>query len=173
MKFLKSLKPSNWGLIKIWRDIDNYRDFMRVIKAEKANSASKFNKWDLKHNMFYTIYFTMDIKEEEAQLPEEIKRMRLVESLGNLHRYLDDELGFAECITPEFNQFFDDEGKPTLTYLITYRFSFNKLSLGYIIKWALLTTGAILGYQFLSDIPLVSNILSIISTWLQTLNPGM
>ena len=76
-------------------------------------------------------------------------RLRLVESLGNLHRYLDEELGFAECLTPEFNQFIDDEGNPTLTYLISYRFSFNKLSLGWVLKWIfLISLGTFLIVRF-------------------------
>jgi hypothetical protein len=80
----------------------------------------------------------MDIEETEAQLPEQVKRMRLVETIAPLLRYLDEELGFAECLTPEFNQFFDEDEKPTLTYLITYRFSFNKLSFWWIVRWSLI-----------------------------------
>lgn len=168
MKFLK-IKPSNWGLIKVWRDIENYRDFIRVIKKEKSESESKFSKWGLNHNAFYTIYFTMDIKEEESNLPEEIKRMRLIESLGNLHRYLDEELGFAECLTPEFNQFFDEKGNPTLTYLIAYRFSFNKLSLSWLLKWGIISSASIIVVKFLYKIPLVVETLSNIGCWLTNL----
>lgn len=128
-------KPSTWGISKVWRDLENYSDFIRIIKREKANKKSKFNKWKLNHNYFYTIYFTMDIEEGESQLPEEIKRLRIVESLAPLHRYLDEDLGFAECLAPEFNLFYDNDGNPTLTYLIAYRFVFNKLSLKWFIKF--------------------------------------
>lgn len=173
-------KPNTWGLFKIWRDLDNYRDFIRTIKKEKKDKNSKFNKWFLKHNAFYTIYFTMDIKEEESQLPEEIKRMRLIESLGNLHRYLDEELGFAECLAPEFNQFYDDEGKPTLTYLIAYRFTFNKLSLKWFIKSLMIigiTTWLVfLGLDwfnfFASDNTPIQTLLNSFGIWLQNLSLG-
>lgn len=134
-------KPSTWGISQVYRDIDNYRDFIRVIKQEKANKNSKFNLWKLNHNRFYTIYFTMSIEEEEAQLPENIKRLRLIESLGGLHRYLDEELGFAGYLTPEFNQFYDDNGNPTLTYLIAYKFAFDKLSLWWFIKFITIMSG--------------------------------
>ena len=55
--------------------------------------------------------------------------------LNPVHRYLDEELNFSECLTPEFNQFMDDKGNKTLTYLILYRFSFNKFSLNWLIRW--------------------------------------
>jgi len=133
-------KTSTWGLTRALRDIENYRDFIRIIKREKADPNSKYTKWNLSHNYFYMIYFTMDVDETETQLPQQVMRLRLVESLAPLHRYLDEELGFAECLTPEFNQYYDDAGNPTLTYLISYRFSFNKISLWWGIKWSVLIT---------------------------------
>jgi len=142
-------KPSTWGIFKVYRDIDNYRDFIRVIKQEKANKKSKFNQWQLNHNSFYAIYFTMSITEEESQLPENIKRLRLIESLGGLHRYLDEELGFAGSLSPEFNQFYDENNNPTLTYLIVYRFVFEKLSFYWIIKFLLIVSG--LTYLFFNQ----------------------
>jgi hypothetical protein len=144
-------KPSTWGISKVRRDIVNYRDFVRTIKKEKSNKSSKFNKWKLNHNYFYTIYFTIDIEEGEAQLPEDIKRYRIIEMLAPLHRYLDEELGFAECLTPEFNQFYDDDGEPSLTYLIAYRFVFTKLSfwwfIKFLIKLGLLITAIVLFFK--------------------------
>jgi len=137
-------KPKTWGLFRVGNDIRNYADFIKTIKTEKNNQNSKWNKWKLNHNAFYTIFFTMDVEETETQLPQKIMRLRMIESLAPLHRYLDEELGFAECLTPEFNQFFDDEGNATLTFLITYRFSFNKLSLWWIVRWSLIVSTAII-----------------------------
>jgi hypothetical protein len=138
-------KPSTWGIAKVKTDIENYRDWAHTIKREKANKHSKFNKWKLNHNSFYTVYFTYDVSEEESQIPENIMRLRMIESMAPLHRYFDEELGFAECLTPEFNNFINEEtGDPTLTYLITYRFSFNKLSIWWVVKflakWGVLIT---------------------------------
>jgi hypothetical protein len=130
-------KPSTWGVTKVIRDIENYKDWKYIIKKEKANPNSKFNQWNLNHNYFYTLYFTHTIDETEAQLPEKIQRLRMIESFAPLHRYLDEELGFAGSLVPEFNQFFDDDGNPTLTYLIAYRFAFDKLSIGWVIKFLL------------------------------------
>jgi len=138
-------KPRTWGLVRVWRDIINYRDFIRVIKVEKSDPNSKWSKWQLNHNYFYTIFFTHDVDETETQLPQKVMRLRMLESLAPLHRYLDEELGFAECLTPEFNQFIDDETQePTLTYLITYRFSFDKLSIGWLIRWSIIMTTLII-----------------------------
>ena len=136
-------KPTTWGLVKVWRDFENYKDWRRILKREGQTIDSKFNKWKLQHNAFYTLYFTMDIEESESQLPEKIMQLRLFETLAPLHRYLDEELGFAECITPEFNRFHDEEGNPTLTFLISYRFSFDKFSLWWMIKWGAILTAAI------------------------------
>jgi len=133
-----SLNPKTWGAYKVYRDIENYIEFKRVLKKEINNPKSKFNKWKLSCNTFYTIFVTVDVDESEANLPQKIMRLRMFESLAPVHRYLDEELGFAECLTPEFNQFFDSEGNPTLTYLISYRYSFNKLSFWWVVRWSLI-----------------------------------
>lgn len=130
-------KTSTWGIVKVWRDIENYRDWCRTIKSEARNKHSKYNQWNLNHNYFCTLYFTYTVKDEEASLPEHIMRMRMMESMAPLHRYLDEELGFAGNLVPEFNQFYDDEGEPTLTYLVAYRYAFDTLSLKWIIKFLL------------------------------------
>ena len=141
-------KPRTWGISRVWSDIANYRDWIRVIKREKKNINSPFNKWKIEHNPFYTIHFTMDVKEEELQLPETVMKLRLVESLAPLHRYLDEELGFAECLTPEFNQYVDAEtGEPSLTYLISYRFSFNKLSFWWVVRWLSITISVLVALK--------------------------
>ncbi len=143
-------KLSLWGIRDVITDIQNYRDWIKTVKKEKNNPKSNFVKWKIENNLFYTIYFTHNIDESEEQLPENIMRMRMIESMAPLHRYLDEELGFAECLTPEFNRFYDAEGNPTLTFLIAYRFSFNTLSLWWLSK--LLLKISILGagvYSFI------------------------
>jgi len=140
-------KPSTWGITKVYRDIENYQDWIRVIKREKRDINSKFNKWKLNHNYFYTVYFTHDIEETESQLPERVMQLRMMEQMAPLHRYLDEELGFAECLTPSFNRFIDEDDKPTLTFLVAYRFSFNIISTGLFIKWGIILTAIILFLQ--------------------------
>jgi len=137
---MKLFKPTQWGIYKAYLDIKNYLDFIKTIKEEKKNPSSKYNKWNLQTSYFYSIYFTFDLEESESNLPDSVKRLRLIESLAPLHVYLDEELGFAECLVPEINQFFNDKNEPTLTYLIMYRFAFNKLSLGWLAKWFALIT---------------------------------
>jgi hypothetical protein len=138
MKILNKLKPSNWGLIKVIRDLNNYSDWIKTVKKEAANKNSKYNKWSLQHNSFYTLYAIMSLDEADYALPENIKRLRVLEMTTNLNKYLDEDLGFAECLTPEFLNFHDENNKPTLSYIVAYRFSFNKLSLWWLIKWSVL-----------------------------------
>jgi len=117
-----------------WKDIINYRDWINTIKGEKNNPNSIFNKYDMRSNFFYNVYLGVTLPQEDNVLPDNIKRLRVVEALAPVHRYLDDQLGFAEYIVPEFNQVYDDENKPTLTYVIVYRFQFKKINLRFIIK---------------------------------------
>ena len=137
-------KPRTWGVGKVLNDIQNYKDWIRVIKREESNANSNYSKWKLSHNYFYTLYFTHQMEQTEAQLPENIMKLRMIESLAPLHRYLDEDLGFAGYITPSFNQFYDDDNEPTLTYLVMYRFSFDQLSIWwfikFLIKWSALIT---------------------------------
>jgi hypothetical protein len=155
---MKIFDPNTWGIVKAVRDITNYRDFIRTMKEERNNPSSKFNTWNLKLNYFYTIYFTYDMDDAESQLPEKIKRLRLIESLAPLHTYLDNELGFAECLVPEISQFYDDKGNPTLTYLVSYRFAFNKLSLWWVLKWtAIIAAATFLFTTYFSEIKTLFN----------------
>lgn len=149
---MKLFKPSTWQINRFRRDINNYRDWIRVIKRESADKNSNFNKWKLQYNSFYNVYFTHTVEETEAQLPERIMQARLIESFGPLHRYLDEDLGFAECLVPEMNQFYDEEENPTLTYLVVYRFAFNSIGfwpiIWFLIKWSAVITGLVLTFKF-------------------------
>ncbi len=122
------------GIVKVYRDFENFADWRRVIKREEDKQKSLFNQWKLDRTILYDIYVTVSLDESSSQLAEPVQRTQLVESLNPLHRYLDD-LGFAECLNCEFNQFEDDKHNPTLTYLIVYRFGFNKFSLAWLVKF--------------------------------------
>lgn len=116
------------------KDIQNYIDWIRTINREKANPKSKWNAFKMKHNFFYVVYLPVVLPEEDMQLPEEIKRMRIVEMLAPVHRYFDEQLQFAEYIVPEFSQFYDEDNEPTRVYGVMYRFAFNGLSLWWVIS---------------------------------------
>jgi len=132
--FFDKFKFRNWGVVRVYRDFENYFDWKRVIDEQKADPKSNYNKWKLEHTKLYDIYATVTIDESYAALPEAIQRTQLVEMLNPLHRYLDDDLGFAECLNCEFNQFVDEKDKPTLSYLIVYRFNFEKFSVSWVVK---------------------------------------
>jgi len=134
-------------IFNVINDIRNYIDWIKTIDKEKTKSNSLWNKMGMNHNYFYTVYFPILLPEEDRVLPDNIKRLRVVEMLAPVHRYLDEDLGFAEYIVPEFNQFYNEENEPTLTYGIIYRFAFKGLSLKWFITrtifwtitiWALL-----------------------------------
>jgi hypothetical protein len=130
-------------LAEVIRDIRNYRKWIRTVKEEEANPNSKFNKYGLSHNYFYILYLAVTLPQEEAVLPDNIKRLRVVEMLTPIHQYLDNDLGFADYIVPEFNQFYDEEGTPTLAYGIVYRFAFKKLSIKWVVTRALFLSALI------------------------------
>lgn len=146
------------SLYEVRRDLSNYLDWIRIISRERDNPDSKFNKFRMNHNLFYIIYFPISLPEEDRELPDKIKRLRVIESLKPVHLYLDDELGFAEYLVPEFSQFFDDENNPTLTYGIIYRFGFKRFSLSWLIKRVIFWIVATLlffsfnGMEFLKEI---------------------
>lgn len=135
---LKFLNPRNWGVVQVYRDIDNYIDWINTIKKEKLNSQSSFNKWKLQHTKLYDVYIVTSLDEIDSQLPEAVQRTKVLESLNPLHRYLDEKLGFADSLDCEFNQFQDDKGKLTLSYLIVYKFRFNRFSIKWLLKFILI-----------------------------------
>lgn len=140
------VKTKNKGSIKtlpifvVYKDIVNYIKWIKTINRERSTSNSEFNRFKLNHNYFYTLYMTFTLPDEDYMLPESIKKLRILESLTPVHQYLDSKLNFAEYIVPEFNQFYDDENNPTLTYGIIYRFAFKRLSLGFVLKRGILIT---------------------------------
>jgi len=135
---LDFLKPRNWGIVKVYRDFENFSDWKRIIRKEESNPNSKYNKWKLERTKLYDIFVTITLDDSDSVLPDVIKRTKVLESLNLLNRYLDEELGFAECLSCEFNQFEDDKGNPTLSYFIVYRFIFNKLSLSWLLKFIII-----------------------------------
>lgn len=156
------LKPRNWGIVKVYRDFENFADWRRTVKKEEANPKSNYNTWKLSRTKFYDIYTVVNLDDNDLLLPEAAQRTKVVESLNPLHRYLDDDLGFAECLNCEFNQFEDAKGKPTLSYLIVYRFNFNKFSIKWLLKF--LIKIAVLVYVVLHY-----NLITLLITWVSSL----
>lgn len=154
-KMFDWIKPRNWGIVKVYRDFENFADWRRTIKKEESNPKSNFNRWKLERTRLFDVYTVVSLDEADAQLPETIKRTKVLESLNPLHRYLDEDLGFAECLNAEFNQFEDDKGNPTLSYLIVYRFNFNKFSLKWLVKFLVITGGLIFAIVYFDLIPLL------------------
>ena len=149
------LKPRNWGIVKVYRDFENFNDWRRIIKKEEADPKSNYNRWKLEHTKLFDVYTIVTLEDVDAQLPEAVQRTKVVESLNPLNRYLDEDLGFAECLNIEFNQFQDDQGKPTLSYLIVYRFNFKKFSIKWLIKFIVITGGLIFVILRFDLIPLL------------------
>lgn len=155
---LYPFSPSKWAIRSVISDIKNYRDWIRTVDREKANIKSLWYKFGMKHNYFYTIYFPLTLPEEDRVLPDNIKRMRIVESLAPVHRYIDEDLQFAEYIVPEFNQFYE-ENEPTLTYGIVYRFAFKRLCLGWVISRTLIVGFLI---WLLVNYPIIESVVQLI-----------
>lgn len=143
MKIFNIFRFRRWGLVKVYRDFENYFDWIRTIKQQERDPNSKFNKWKLNRTKLYDVFVTVSLDEADAQLPEVVQRTKVLESLNPLHRYLDEELGFAGSLACEFNQFIDDEQNPTLTYLIVYRFIFEKFSLIWLAKFLIFNGAAL------------------------------
>jgi hypothetical protein len=123
-----------FGLNAAWRDIDNYVEWIRTIKLEKQNLNSDFNKYGLSHNYTYMLYMIITLTNEERQLPDEARKMKVYERSAPVNRYLDETLNFAEYIVPEFNQVFDEANEPTFDYVIAYRFAFKTLGMWWLLK---------------------------------------
>lgn len=138
MKWLDPIKPRNWGIVKVYRDFENFADWKRIIKREENNSNSKFNRWKLARTKLYDVYLSVSLEDGDEKLPESVQRVKVMETLNPVHKYLDEELAFAECLNCEFNQFVDEKQNPTLTYLIVYRFNFNKFSIKWLVKTLLI-----------------------------------
>ena len=162
MKIFDRLKFRNWGIVKVYRDFENYKDWRRIIKREEFDPNSNFNKWNLKRTKLYDVYIIVTLDESDIPLPEVVKRTKVLESLNPLNRYLDEDLGFAECLSCEFNQFEDDKGELTLSYLIVYRFIFNTFSIKWLLKFVIINGGLLF-------VILRFHLISLLIKWLSSL----
>ena len=138
MKIFDWLKFRNWEIVKVYRDFENFNDWKKTIKREKANPKSLFNRWKLQHTKLYDVFVVISLEDADAQLPEDVQRTKVIEMLNPLHRYLDDDLKFAECLDCEFNQYVDDKGVNTLSYLIVYKFHWVKFSIKWLLKFLII-----------------------------------
>jgi hypothetical protein len=77
----------------------------------------------------------ISLDDVDKALDARMKRFRVFEILKPVHDYIDSDLGFAGQITPEFSQFFDDKGAETLSYAAMYRYTFDKFSFAWLLKW--------------------------------------
>ena len=153
-KFSKKSANKRLPVLEVFRDIKAYRAWIKTIKEERSRANSKFITYGLDHNYFYVLYVAITLPQEDLVLPENIKRLRVAEMLTPIHQYLDNDLGFADYIVPEFNQFYDEENNPTLTYGIVYRFAFKKLSLRWVITRAIAL--GLLTWALIKWLPLLS-----------------
>jgi len=147
----KNILRTLWNkipLVRVIKDIRSYIQWIRVIKEERDNPTSKFNTFGMDHSYFYVLYMYTNLPEEDIALPEKIKMMRLMEILSPVHRYLDEDLGFAGYIVPEFGQFYDANDQPSLTYGIIYRFAFEKLSIKWVISRLIVLAASIIALAY-------------------------
>ena len=87
-----------FGIKGAWRDIDNYREWIQVIKNEEANPKSTYNKFGISHNFSYMIYLVLKLDDQHKDLSDNIKETLVIEQLAPVNRYLDEELNWAEYL---------------------------------------------------------------------------
>lgn len=151
---LDSLKFKNWKIVKVYRDLQNYFDWRSKIRNEEKHADSKFTKWKLQRTKLFDVYTIVTLDDSDIPLPEVVKRTKVIEILNPIHRYLDEDLGFAECINCEFNQFYNDKGDPTLSYLIVYSFDFKHFSFWWLVRFLLIISVIIFIFSKFELIPL-------------------
>lgn len=135
----------------IYKDIYNYISWIRTIKREKKNPKSKYNKYGLNHNAFYNLYIVVNLENEETQLDAHNKRLRVIEKMAPINRYLDDDLKFAGNLVPEFNQVYEkDTNSPIETYVLLYRYAFDVLSPKWVITRSISIFAIIKIIQFIN-----------------------
>ena len=52
------LNPNNWGIVKVYRDFENYADWIRTIKREEKRSHEK---------SYYQLNYSEESDKEDAK----------------------------------------------------------------------------------------------------------
>lgn len=141
---MKIFKYKTWPIYVAYKDIINFIIFKKSINNEIKNPNSKFNKLKLKRNWLGNVLYVQTSLEDNFELmPEADKNIVLMNKLKPIHEYFSKDLGVSEYITPQFNNFLDEEGNSTLSYGILYIFNPYKFSFTWLIKWIIIL-GALL-----------------------------
>lgn len=152
---MKLFQFKTWPIYIAYKDIINFFIFKKNVSEDIKNPNSKFNKLNLKRNWLGNIIYTQVSLDDNLDLmPPDDKMIVLMDKLKPVHEYFSNDLMVSEYITPNFNNFVDDEGHPTLSYGILYIFTPYKFSVIWLLKW-LLILGVIIFIIIKYLIPLI------------------
>ena len=151
MKILNWVKHTK--LYLSYKDIYNYIQFRKIIKAEEKNPQSKYHKLNINRNFLYTLNFIITLPEETANLTADQRRVYLTEYIKPYVEYVGNDLKFGEYLVADIKQFFDEDG-PTLSYGVMFSFVFIYLTFKQILKWLVyicIITGLIYAWPFIIE----------------------
>ena len=140
-------------LVTAIKDVINFFRFKKEMKNESENVNSLFNKYGMKQNWLGNIvYFQINCTDEELQKFDYNPEALVLYKIRPMVNYITN-LGWSEYIMPQINNFIDDKGTPTLSFGIIFMFVPIKFSIGWLLKWTIITAltavGIILGINYI------------------------
>ena len=113
MKFLNAI-----------RAIRQFHLFKKEITEEMENKNSTFNKLNLQRNdLGNVIYVQLNYDDEKFMSSGYNVQEMVGRDLYKINKYLDEEVRWGEYLDMKISQFYDEDGYPTYSYAVEYKFT--------------------------------------------------
>ena len=124
MKFLNAI-----------RAIRQFHLFKKEITEEMENKNSTFNKLNLqRNNLGNVIYVQLNYDDEKFMSSGYNVQEMVGKDLDKINKYLDEEVRWGEYLDMKISQFYDEDGYPTYSYAVEYKFTDYLDGIKYILK---------------------------------------
>lgn len=126
-----------------------FREFRKEMREEKANPESEFNKFKLNLNDFGDVVYIQFDFDEAAFMSADYNSERMVtHKLKPIDKYLRSDLGWDEVLDLNISRFYTEDGEPTHSYAISYKFVGVVDIINEFLRKGLIGLGAVLFIAF-------------------------
>jgi hypothetical protein len=122
-------------LLNAIKSIWQFHVFKKEIKEEIQNPDSTFNKLNLHVNKLGNVIYVQLNYDDEKFMSSGYNVQNMVgKDLDKINSYLDNDIRWGEFLEQKISQFYDEDGFPTYSYAIEYKFVDYLDAIKYILK---------------------------------------
>lgn len=126
------------NIIEAFRILKAFIVFKKEINDEISNPDSMFNRLELNRNKFGdVIYKQYDFDDSDFMSSDYNSEKMVMNKVSKVIEYFDKDLRWGDNMVLNISQFFDEDGYPTHSYAMMYKFDGASESVNTIIRYGL------------------------------------